>query len=750
MADAMVKKAQEWYNETYRGTDGYVEISEDGITGSGTCKAFVRALQYELGLDVDGGFGTGTLNACPTIDASTSNKNLITIVQCGFYCKGYNPNGIDGAYGSGAKSAALNFKRDIGFDDPGSSMEPVFIQALLNTDSFKLSGSGNVQIREAQQYLNANYIEEFSFLKFIPTTGIADRNMSKAVIAALQYEEAGKKLTGVDGIYGTNTLNNAPELKEGSSKKEFIKIAKMCLMIMYSYPDFTEYYDELMAYHVEKFQEFYCLTKESSVTAGVIGKVTWASLLSSKGFSERKAEACDTSKQLLTESMIKKLKDTGYKIVGRYLTGTVGGTTPKNLTEEELKLLADNNMRCFPIYQDGGASVSHFTPEKGTSDAQKAIAAATALHIPANTIIYFAVDVDVTADQTKNSIIPYFRSVREVFENSDAKYRVGIYGARNVCSMVCKEELASSSFVSDMSTGYSGNLGFPLPDNWAFDQFYEYSVTDSSGVKIPLDKNIFSGRDEGFMPGEMCGGENYRDCTQHSMVLQDDLMYLCPNCEYEVKSPFLQDNDILSEAHKLQIKTFMAFIAFSDIYPQAVSAKYSMCEKMAEIRSNYPWQYEYHDLEGKCLIVEPEGDYVRESRQILLYEPVLITEDNIDSYNGFFDTLIDTLFGILVPEALAFAIYDAVKELTDGNKKPTMLLILQTLCEKAGMPHFAKCIEIAQIGSDIEESTSSSKVEIGDTVVDIYIDFGKWYYVRGVFDPNNKLKIISLSDLMPT
>lgn len=73
-------------------------------------------------------------------------------------------------------------------------------------------------------------------------------------------------------------------------------------------------------------------------------------------------------------------------------------------------------------------------------------------------------------------------------------YRIGIYSARNTCGIVSAQGLASSSFVSDMSTGYSGNLGYPLPSNWAFDQIQEY--TNSAGFGI--DKNVTSGRYMGF------------------------------------------------------------------------------------------------------------------------------------------------------------------------------------------------------------------------------------------------------------
>lgn len=46
-----------------------------------------------------------------------------------------------------------------------------------------------------------------------------------------------------------------------------------------------------------------------------------------------------------------------------------------------------------------------------------------------------------------------------------------------------------------MSTGFSGNLGYPIPKNWAFDQFFEFKF--SSSPTFPLDKDAYSGRDKG-------------------------------------------------------------------------------------------------------------------------------------------------------------------------------------------------------------------------------------------------------------
>lgn len=47
-----------------------------------------------------------------------------------------------------------------------------------------------------------------------------------------------------------------------------------------------------------------------------------------------------------------------------------------------------------------------------------------------------------------------------------------------------------------MSTGFSCNLGYPIPKNWAFDQFVEKDFLSSS--TFPIDKDGYSGRDKGF------------------------------------------------------------------------------------------------------------------------------------------------------------------------------------------------------------------------------------------------------------
>lgn len=292
--DSRVTEVQEWLNETYGAQSWFTKLTVDGMTGAGTCKALCKALQYEIGVkNVDGVIGAGTLAVCPTIGATVTNTNLIKIIQCGFYCKGYECGGITGHYGAAVEIAAQKFKMDAGFDAGNGELQPIFIRALLNTDAFVLVKNGKDYVREAQQYLNNTYIVKLSNWALIPCNGIPDRNMMKAIIAGLQYEEANHSTSGVDGIYGKNTLSKAPTLSSGTAKTAYVKIVQMCLMcMMETNAGMDGAFGSALKKQIEEFQKFYCL---SGVTSGTVDRITWASLLSSKGETSRAAKACDTS-----------------------------------------------------------------------------------------------------------------------------------------------------------------------------------------------------------------------------------------------------------------------------------------------------------------------------------------------------------------------------------------------------------------------------------------------------------------------
>lgn len=231
---------------------------------------------------------------------------------------------------------------------------------------------------------------------------------------------------------------------------------------------------------------------------------TWASLLTSTGDTDRRGNACDCA-TTITVAKAKALKDNGYDIVGRYLTARY------KMTPSELKTIFNSNLRVFPIFETGGFELEHFSEYQGRIDARQAIDAASALGFPAQTIIYFAVDFDAMDHDVTDAIIPYFKGIKDEYTNiGPSKYRIGIYAPRNVCTRVGDNEYSCSSFVCDMSTGFSGNLGYSLPNDWAFDQISTISIGSGNGT-IEIDNNICSGIDNGVGIFEIGDGNDGSD-----------------------------------------------------------------------------------------------------------------------------------------------------------------------------------------------------------------------------------------------
>lgn len=359
--DPWVQEVQIWYNTEYQGKTGYVKIENDGIVGPGTCKALIRALQIELGISSPNGtFGPSTSELFENvgINEHTTNSNLIKILQGGFLCKGIDCRGFDGVYDQQLEFAIEDFRNMTGI--PGKVMDARHMKALLNTDPFVLQGKKF--IRNVQQFLNATYSDCFwKNIGLIPCNGIPERNMTKAIVYALQYEEAvaagsvtpGTIPSSVDGIVGTNTLNKAPVLSSGSTKSKFVKILQAALACMHlTDTGLHGTFNADVQQAVSDFQKFMCLNQDSSVTLGTVDRKTWASLLISKGDVSRYANGCDCA-TILDLEKAQALKATGYDYVGRYLTGTVllsnKQRVSKALTREEISAITTAGLNILPF-----------------------------------------------------------------------------------------------------------------------------------------------------------------------------------------------------------------------------------------------------------------------------------------------------------------------------------------------------------------------------------------------------------------
>jgi len=512
--DVKVLETQKWLNNTYGGKAGFSKFSDDeldGITGNGTFKRLIQALQIEINsqyggsVTVDGDFGNGTLKALPSrITRSNKVSNIVHIIQASLWCKGYNAGEMDGIYGDSTASAVRKFQADAGIAQDGD-VKPYILQGIMNTDGYVYKGEKDCDAyykHMIQKNMNLYYGEKIGLTA---PNGEWERKSHKNYIKCCQIEWG---LTA-DGVFGNGTMNKAPTLsvkKTGYTASK--RLLKWGLTINGFYPrDLDGTFDNNTYNAVFEFQKFLCLGAD-----GIAGKNTWASLLSSRGNTARAATACDTSTQLTLE-MAKSLKAAGYTDVGRYLTNVSGGTLNKKLTSDEINNLAAADMRVFPIYQTTGRNNTYFTKAQGKNDAKSAKEAAARLGFQNSTVIYFAADYDVLVADLDTYLIPYFKGVNETLGN---KYKVGVYGPRMLCNKLEELNLAEASFVSDMSSGFTGNIGQKMPSNWRYDQFYETKCGN-----LNIDKCIASPLSTAIESKYIVPEENYVDSIELLKELYD-------------------------------------------------------------------------------------------------------------------------------------------------------------------------------------------------------------------------------------
>ena len=483
MADEMVLETQQWLNKTYGNVSGFNKVTENGKTGWPTIYALIRGLQHELGItELSDNFGDGTSQR---YDAQVVPKlkegykgNIVYLIQGAFWCKGIGPGGFDGEFTSYTQEAMTKLQKYAGFPNGDGEFDSKWAKALFDMSAFVRVEGGNDTVRGMQQWLNVNYNNYFGIL---PCDGVYQRATNTALIYALQAEE-GLSPDVANGNYGATTTQLTPTLQEGDSGA-FVEILQYGLFVngFYQSGPFDGNYTSKVASEVSKFASFMVYDSKNAL-AGIADITTFKGLLISSGDTNRTAIGADTSTQL-TPAQIQTLVDNGVSYVGRYLTGTVGsGASEKDkfLTAKEIENILGAGLSIFPIYQDNYPEVEYFTNEQGISDAKAAAKAAIQLGVPYGTIIYFAVDVDVEDGDIAGTVIPYFEGVYGTLTGYG--FRTGVYGTRNVCQRVIDQKTAVYAFVSDMSTGYSGNLGFAMPQDWAFDQFFEYTMGSGEGA----------------------------------------------------------------------------------------------------------------------------------------------------------------------------------------------------------------------------------------------------------------------------
>ena len=520
----------------------------DARAGSVLCTELVKALQKIL-LNISsndegyGFFGPKTLAACPTMQvgmsSTTQTKKLMTLFCHAMFCKGYSTTAIYDSFNANVANGVKKIQLDMGIPQTGI-VTPILMKAVFNTDSYVLSIKGDSRVREIQQAMNKGYSE---YSGITPCDGIYSRETNKALIYAIQKEE-GISVSDSSPYFGETTFGLFPTLpftgdakESGKNEENLTKILQYALYVNGMYTGgFDGTYSAAVQEAVQAFQKF--MAYPGSATTYTNARVM-KGLLASCGDANRLCTALDTA-TILSGPVLTNLRNAGFKYIGRYLTGTVklenNTRVSKKLTRTEADLILSNQLSIIPIYQNGGELITFFTAKRGLNDAQAAILAASELGIPSDTTIYFAVDCDPLGTQIDSYIVPYFNAINKVF-NENKKYKIGIYGTRNVCTRIYESGLAVYSYVSDRATAFSGNLGYRMPENWAFDQFGFTHINE-----VDFDKVGVSGRDTGV--SRLCDAEYVSDSDKIENAVQLKI------CDFQEDIPILRALPNVKIGHK--------------------------------------------------------------------------------------------------------------------------------------------------------------------------------------------------------
>jgi peptidoglycan hydrolase-like protein with peptidoglycan-binding domain len=505
LADIFLFAAQKWVNSTYNDAPGYIACPENGRPGWSTVLSLTQGLQYELGISPTvQNFGAGTMAAVKqhnTMPEVETNPNLIRIYNGALWCKGYWTSTNQDYWSYDSTEALKKVYSDAGLSYSDMTMRwnmwPNILKALMRMDQFRLVPSGDANIRIIQQRLNTRYVAGVGIpaMGLVPCDGIYSRDVQQGFMMAVQYE-IGIALGSINGYFGPGT--QASLRGKGSTRltgdlrylfrsacyfnsPTMVPSGSGQTALAYLLDDIGT--DTDTSTHVAWLRAFQNFSQIPAT--GTNDYQTWAQLLVSCGDTTRSATGCDCVTEI-TAARAQTLRNSGYQIVGRYIDEHLSPTDPsylgKALKPGEPQTILNAGLRFFPIFQYNGTQLANFTNAKGYDQGSKAHQKAIEHGIPSGTCIYFAIDYDATDDDIESSIKPYFQGVKSALADLGNRYTFGVYGSRNVCIRISNEIGATWSLVSGMSWGFSGNLGFPLPANWSFNQIREYEIQTGWGL----------------------------------------------------------------------------------------------------------------------------------------------------------------------------------------------------------------------------------------------------------------------------
>ncbi|MDN6436385.1 peptidoglycan-binding domain-containing protein, partial [Lentilactobacillus parabuchneri] len=269
MADEAVLAVQNWLNKTYTGIPGFEPAPTDGHTGWTTIYALREALQHELGIGTIGeGFGTTTRSALSGVVDQLKpgyKGNMAQLIQGAFWCKGINPGSeLNQDFSVETVQSFKLLQQDAGL--PADGVVTVnLMAALFDMSAFVLVSGGDKNVRQLQQWLNAEYS---AYLGIMPCDGIYQRDTNIGLIYALQ-RAVGISADVANGNFGdaTNAALKGVQLSVGSTGL-LVKIVKYGLYLNSMYGgDFSESFGSDVATSIIRFRKFMKYPNETSGTA---------------------------------------------------------------------------------------------------------------------------------------------------------------------------------------------------------------------------------------------------------------------------------------------------------------------------------------------------------------------------------------------------------------------------------------------------------------------------------------------------
>ena len=229
------------------------------------------------------------------------------------------------------------------------------------------------------------------------------------------------------------------------------------------------------------------------------------------------------------------------------------------------------------------------------------------------------------------------------------------------------------------------------------------------------------------------------DVTKHKMVLQCDGYYVCSKCGYRVKSPELEDKNILSTDDYLKVFSCLMFYAYLEIYRQKFPSvkdfalsQSTVMQLATEIRQKdiYKNIYSYSDGSGKCL--GPNIDY---NHMFSFVEKRDLNIFNIGDFNGLNNSINDLIIGIFCPAiAMTQNILDLITHQMNGIEFSSMVL---DLC---GYSNIANGLSLV---SAVMDATNSG-VSTNDTLIVIRLNNAIQGYF--IFSPTGKFKMVKYTN----